>query len=65
LIDPKTGDVINNFNGQVMFKKQELDERGELPSPFNVEKHNFNPHQTRGDFDFDRNGKAIISKTPG
>jgi len=27
-----------------MFDKKELDDRGEVPAPFNVEKHNFNPH---------------------
>lgn len=60
LIDEKTGNVINNLNGGTMFQKGELDEKGEVPAPFNVEKHNFNPHLVRGDFDFDRNGKAIV-----
>jgi hypothetical protein len=58
----KTGNVINNFNGKKMFDKKDLDERGEVPAPFNVEKHNFNPHLTRGEFDYDRNGKAIVKK---
>jgi len=62
LIDPKTGDVINNLNGEKMFPKKDLDERGEIPAPFNVEKHNFNPHRSRGDFDHDRNGKAVVKK---
>lgn len=62
LIDPKTGDVINNLNGETMFPEKDLDERGEIPAPFNVEKHNFNPHRSRGDFDYDRNGKPIIKK---
>ena len=65
LLDPKTGGVINNLNNQQMFAKQDLDDRGELPAPFNVEKHNFNPHEVRGDFDFDRNGKARVLKTAG
>jgi hypothetical protein len=43
LVDPKSGDVINNLNGKKMFDKKDLDERGEVPAPFNVEKHNFNP----------------------
>ena len=62
LIDPKTGDVINNMNGEKMFSAKELDEKGEVPAPFNVEKHNFNPHLIRGDFDYDRNGKPVIKK---
>jgi len=62
LIDPKTGDIINNHNNQKMFDKKDLDERGEVPAPFNLEKHNFNPHAVRGEFDFDRNGKAVVVK---
>ena len=62
LIDPKTGDVINNMNGEKMFSAKDLDEKGEVPAPFNVEKHNFNPHLVRGDFDYDRNGKPKIEK---
>lgn len=65
LIDPKTGDIVNNMDGQKMFPKQDLDERGEIPPPFNVEKHNFNPHRSRGDFDFDKNGKPVIKKNSG
>lgn len=45
-----------------MFQKKELDEKGEVPAPFNVEKHNFHPHEVRGDFDFDKNGNPIIKK---
>lgn len=65
LIDPKSGDVVNNHNGQKMFEKKELDERGEVPAPFNLEKHNFNPHAVRGDFDYDRNGKPVVLKGDG
>jgi hypothetical protein len=62
LVDPKTGDIVNNLNGDKMFDKKELDERGEIPAPFNVEKYNFNPHLSRGDFDYDKNGKPIVLK---
>jgi len=47
----------------MMFNKQDIDERGEVPAPFNFEKHNFNPHQCRGDFDYDRNNKPIVKKS--
>ena len=63
MVDPKTGDIVNNFNGKKMFDKKETDDRGEVPAPFNVEKHNFNPHLTRGDFDYDRNGKPVVKKS--
>jgi len=45
-----------------MFDKKDLDDKGELPAPFNVEKHNFNPHQVRGDFEYDKNGLPVIKK---
>jgi len=60
LIDPKSGDIINNLNDEVMFTIKDVDDRGELPAPFNIEKHNFNPHEVRGEFNYDRNGKAIV-----
>ena len=65
MIDGSSGDIINNVNSEKMFAKDELDERGELPAPFSIEKYNFNPHEVRGDFNFDRNGKPIIAKEDG
>jgi len=53
---------LNNLNGEKMFNNADIDDRGEVPAPFNVEKHNFNPHRSRGDFYYDRNGKPIIKK---
>jgi hypothetical protein len=47
-----------------MFDKKDLDEKGEIPAPFSVEKHNFNPHLCRGAFDFDRNGRPLVLKDP-
>jgi hypothetical protein len=64
LIDSATGNVVNNLDGDRMFAKGELDEKGEVPAPFNIEKHNFNPHLVRGDFDYDRNGKAVVKQDP-
>ena len=46
----------------MMFNKQDIDEKGEIPGPYTLEKHNFNPHQCRGDFDFDRNAKPVVKK---
>jgi len=52
LLDPNNKAVIENLNGEQMFPHKEMDERGELPAPFCVEKYNFNPHQLMGDFDY-------------
>ena len=45
-----------------MFDNKDLDERGEVPAPFCVEKYNFNPHSIRGDLDYDKAGKPVINK---
>ncbi len=61
-MDPLTGDIIENTQNKKMFDNQDIDERGEIPAPFCVEKHNFNPFNIRGDFDYDRQGRPILSK---
>lgn len=49
------GDIVNNVDErQKMFDSKEIDDRGEVPAPFCVEKYNFNPHNIRGDFDYDK-----------
>lgn len=58
------GDVVNNLNGEKMFDNKDLDDKGDVPAPFSIERHNFNPHTVRGDFDYDRNGKAIVPQDP-
>lgn len=60
LIDSK-GNVINNLNAKKVFAKKDVDESGDILPPFNVELFNFNPHLVRGHFDFDVNGKPIIT----
>jgi len=53
LLDPSSGDVLENLNGETMFPKKDMDERDEVPGSFAFEKYNFNPHQLMGDFDFE------------
>ena len=62
LLDPSNGNIISNNNGEVMFERKDLDDKGEIPAPFSIEKHNFNAHAVLGDFDYDVNGKPKISK---
>mmetsp|Transcript_21102 Transcript_21102/g.32702 ORF Transcript_21102/g.32702 Transcript_21102/m.32702 type:complete len:143 (+) Transcript_21102:6645-7073(+) len=62
LINDRTGEVVNNLDGAKMFTPEELDDKGEVPAPFNIEKHNFNGHETRGHFDFDKNGRPVLQK---
>ena len=61
LINPK-GDIIENLMQKTMFQKNDIDERGEIPAPFCVEKHNFSPFKIRGEFDLDKNRYPIIKK---
>lgn len=60
LIDETTGDVVEKENGKKIFDFLDLDERGELPPPFNLERFNFNVHDIRGYFDRDAEGNEII-----
>lgn len=43
LIDANSGNIIHNSKQTKMFEANTVDDRGNLPSPFNVEKFNFNP----------------------
>ena len=62
--DPKTGDIIENYSKQKMFSADDMDEKGEVPAPFCVEKFNFNPHDLMGDldFEFDRKSNMAVPK---
>jgi hypothetical protein len=60
LIDANTGDVLENSRKKKVFNKSDLDDKGEIPPPFNTEKYNFNPHDVRGYFDRDADGNEII-----
>jgi hypothetical protein len=62
LIDEKTGDVIEKEKGRKIFDFSELDEHGELPPPYNLERYNFNIHEVRGNFDKDAEGNETVKK---
>lgn len=53
MLDGNTGDIVENANRNKMFDSKDIDENGEIPAPFCVEKHNFNPHNIKGDIDYD------------
>ena len=48
LVNKDTGDVIDAVGSRKMFDHEDIDERGELPAPFSVEKNNFNTFGIRG-----------------
>jgi len=48
----QSGNILDNHRKRKMFGKEDMDDRGEVPAPYCVEKHNFNPHDIMGDLDF-------------
>ena len=58
LTNPLTGDILENHTKQKLFDAAEIDEKGEVPAPFCLEKFNFNPHELMGDVDFQYDGKS-------
>lgn len=48
----QSGNILDNHRKRKMFDKTDMDDRGEVPAPYCVEKHNFNPHDIMGDLDF-------------
>lgn len=63
LINNERKYVINKYNQNLMFKKEDLTPDGKLPMPYRFEMFNFNPHDIMGHFDFDKNKeKPIILK---
>lgn len=48
-----------------MFKDLDMDNRGEVPAPFCVEKFNFNPHNLMGDFDYIENQPRMMVTNKG
>ena len=48
-----------------MFPATDLDERGELPAPFCIEKFNFNPHNLLGYFDYNEGQPLLLQTSKG
>ena len=48
-----SGNIINNKTGRVAFAFKDLDEKGNIPMPYSVEKYNFNPFEMLGTFFYD------------
>ena len=61
-MDPPSSCIIENQHLAIMFEPNDMDERGEVPMPFCLEKHNFNAHEIMGDFDY-TDGKPAIMQT--
>lgn len=53
LVDMETGNVVHNMTSTVVFQAKDLDERGNIPMPFAIEKYNFNPFDLLGTFFYD------------
>lgn len=53
LIDSESGSVINTHTNVKVFSFADLDERGNIPMPYAIEKFNFNPFELQGTFFYD------------
>lgn len=62
LINETTGAIYSKFTFEdlMMPITQSVDDYGELPMPFRLERFNFNPHKILGNFDFDVQTKKPI-----
>jgi len=63
LINDK-GDIIDTKTDKHMFKNKELDENGDIPQPFKLERYNFNPHDIMGAYSIGNNGRPELHETP-
>jgi hypothetical protein len=53
---------VESKSKRVMFAKDRLQDDGELPAPFSLERYGFNYHDITGQFAKDKTGKNIIKK---
>ena len=56
LINEVTGAIRSRYTYDDLFKPEvgDLEDLGELPMPYRLEKFNFNPHRITGSFDYDK-----------
>ena len=59
LVD-ENGNIIESQSKHVMFKINELDEDGEIPSPLREERYNFNVFDVKGNAQVDKDGKPVL-----
>lgn len=58
LIDEAVGCIINSNNLNLMFRREDLTDDGDIPMPYKFERFNFNPHEVLGHFDYDTSSTA-------
>jgi len=57
----KFGHIKHKYEpGWRLFSVKDLDEKGEIPLPFAINRYNFNPHEIIGSFDFDEQGNPKL-----
>lgn len=65
MINPDTGDVIENLNGETMFAFEDMNPKGDVPGEFRIEMFNFNPHRIMGDFIFFDSKIQLLQSSQG
>jgi hypothetical protein len=63
-INELTGAIRSKYTFEDLFMPEvgSIEDLGELPMPYRLEKFNFNPHKIMGCFDYDAQGKPIYLK---
>ena len=61
LINEVTGAIRSRYTFEDLFLPEtgDLICFGQLPMPYRLERHNFNPHKCLGNFDYDKTGKPV------
>jgi hypothetical protein len=58
MIDYRGNVIDKEFN--VVFRKTELTDQGDIPYPYQLDRYNFSPIMMIGDLDRDKRGKIIV-----
>ena len=54
------GNIIDWFSKKILFKKEDLNEEGDIAAVFKIEGGNFNPFDIIGDVEYDEEGNILL-----
>jgi len=56
----ENGNIIDKYSKKILFKKEDLNEEGDISAVFKIEGGNFNPFEIIGDVEFDEEGNILL-----
>jgi len=54
------GNIIEKHTKKILFKKEDLNEEGDISAVFKMEGGNFNPFDVLGDLEYDEDGNLLL-----